>query len=287
MLQELVEHPVAGSTQLDLVRAAGSDPNNQSDVDKFRKDMRALRAAGWDIETVRFGHNDFRYRLHVVDPRLRATFSETHRAQLLRAAQRAGIGQLYEDLNPDLSDGSPSYDGPEGLGTAEHAVRLRCLLTFTYRTKQRRVHPYDVHFSGDDWYLRGREEGTDQDYKTFRLSRAEGLAAEPPGTAEPLIELPSPNRDPMLLRLAEPFPVRISTTEQDLPDVVDALGVNGFEVLGPEAGGDGVEVEVTVTNSDALLNRLFELDSRVHLIGPDSVRSQARQFLVEAAGRAR
>jgi predicted DNA-binding transcriptional regulator YafY len=269
------------------MRAAGTDPDNTSDETKFRRDIKALRAAGWHIDAWRVGHNDYRYRLRVVDNRIRATFSDSQRAQLLRAAQRAGLGQLYEDLNPDLPDGTASYTGPEGLGTAEHAVRMRCLLTFTYRAKQRRVHPYDVYFSGDDWYLRGREEGTDQDYKTFRLSRAEEMQAESPGSAEPVVELPAPNRDPMRVPVVDPFPVRISTTEQDLPDVVNALGVNGHQVLGPDDDGDRVVVEVSVTNPDALLNRVFELDSRVQLLGPDSVRSRARQILTEAAGRAR
>lgn len=217
MLRSLITHPRIGSTRDELIAAAGSDPSDASDVRKFRRDIKELRAAGWHIDSPSFGPFGGMYRLHVVDNRIRATFSDRQRAQLLRAAERAGLGQLYEDLSPGTPDGRSAEAGPANLGTAEHAIRRRCVVTFEYSGRERRVHPYDVFLSSDDWFLRGREEGTDQPFKTFRLSRAEGLLAEPPGTADDLQELPAPNRDPMLLAVCEPFPVVVATTEADLP----------------------------------------------------------------------
>ncbi len=220
----------------------------------------------------------------MIDTRIRTTFTDAQRAQLLRAAERAGLGQLYDDLDPGATDGTTGAGGPEGLGVAEHAVRHRCVLTFRYRDRPRRLHPYDVFFSGDAWYLRGREEGTPQEYKTFRLSRAEGMEAEPPGSADPGRELPPPNRDPMRQRVEEPMAVVVATSDEDMPDVISHLGINGHRTLSGDAPGAEVVLEVIVTNPSAFLGRLFELDTRARLIGPESIRTRARGLLLDAAG---
>ncbi len=287
MLHALVTHPRTGRTIGQLMLAADLDPTDPSHVRKTRRDIKALRTAGWHIDTPKRGHNEFTYRLHVIDNRIRTTFTAEQRAQLLRAAERANLAQLYDDLDPDRGDGSDSYEGPESLGTAEHAVRHRCVLTFTYRERKRRVHPYDVFFAGDEWFFRGREEGTDLEFKTFRLSRAEGLCAELPGTADAARDLPTPNRDPMRVAATDPIPVVVATHEIDLPDVVAHLGTNGHRRLDDRTPDGELLVEVIVTNPPALLGRLFELDTRVRLVGPEPVRAQARDLLLSAAGRAR
>lgn len=265
--------------------AADLDPENPSDVSKFRRDLRALRAAGWQIDTVHRGANEYALVLHVIDPRIRTSFTEEQRAQLLRAAERAGLAQLYDDLDANAPSDLPGDPGLASLGIAQHAVRHRCVLTFTYGGRSRRVHLDDVFLSGDAWFVRGREEGTEQEHKTFRLNRAEALEAEAPGSAEPARELPSPNRDPMQLAIADPISMVVATTEEDLPDVRTALGVNGFTVLTERTQDDDVLVEVIVTNPAAALGRLFELDTRARLVGPEPLREQARDLLRAAAGR--
>ena len=146
------------------------------------------------------------------------------------------------------------------------------------------MHPFDVFFSGDAWFLRGREEGTDLDHKTFRLTRAEELEADLPGSADPIRDLPAPNRDPMRLSVAEPVTMTVATSHGDLPDVRAALGINGSTVLPDRTPEDEILVEVVVTNVAAALGRLFELDTRARLVGPESVRRQARELLEAAAG---
>ena len=125
MLRVLVQKP---RTAAELKEAMGLDPGNASDDRKFRRDLRSLRNAGWQIDSVRVGDED-RYRLTVVDRRLRTTFTAEQRAQLLRAARRAQLGQLYQDLDPELADEEGSI-GPEWLGVVQHAIRHRCLLRF-------------------------------------------------------------------------------------------------------------------------------------------------------------
>lgn len=285
VLHALIAHPRTGQTRDQLMAAADLDPGNDSEVRKFRRDLKALRAAGWQIDTVHRGANEYALVLHVIDPRIRTSFTPEQRAQLLRAAERAGLAQLYDDLDPSAPSDLPGDPGLAALGVAQHAVRHRCVLTFTYGGKPRRVHPYDVFISGDAWFVRGREEGTEQEHKTFRLTRAEGLEADAPGSAEPARELPYPNRDPMRLARANAIPMVVATSEQDVPDVREALGISGFTVL-PERTADGeVLVEVVVTNPDAALGRLFELDTRARLVGPESLRAQARDLLRAAAGR--
>lgn len=286
MLHALVIHPTRGCTKDELMTAAGLDPANPSDERKYRRYLKALRAAGWRIETLERDGNDFALRLVVVDPRIHQTFTDAQRHELLRAATRAGLGQLYADLDPQRPDGPPGPAGPDGLGLAEHAVRHRCLLTFTYKGRPRRVHPDDVFFSGNDWFLRGLDEADSAvEFKLFRLIHAHDLDAGRPGTAGPARALPPPSRDPMQFRGGEPVAVELSTTADDLPDVLATLGVNGHRILDP-AGPDGqVRLEVLVTHVDAFLGRLFELDSRVRLVGPESIRDHTRSALVSATRR--
>jgi predicted DNA-binding transcriptional regulator YafY len=284
VLHALVTHPRTGQTRDQLMAAADLDPGDDSEVRKFRRDLKALRAAGWQIDTVQRGPNEYVHVLRVIDARIRTTFTAAQRAQLLRAAERAGLAQLYDDLDPAAPSGLVGDPGLTELGVAEHAVRHRCLLRFTYKGTPRRVHPYDVFFSGNDWFFRGHEEGTDQEHKTFRLTRAGDLRAEPPGTADPGRDLPPPNRDPMRLPLTQPVAVVVATRDEDLPDVQAYLGINGSRVL-PDRTPDGeILLEVAVTNPEALLGRLFELDTRVRLVGPEAIREQARAVLLAAAG---
>lgn len=286
LLHASTSHPDFGCSREQLMAAMGLDPGNASDVRKFWRDIGALKAAGWHIDTIQREHNAYDFRLRVVDNRIRATFTDTQRAQLLRAAERAGLGQLYEDLDPTRADSTPQ-EGPEGLGTAQYAIRHRCLLSFTYRSAERVVDPYDVFFSGDTWYLRGREAGSALDFKVYRLSRASHMLPEAPGTAGPIPELPAPNRDPMRQVTTTPFEVIVETSPDDLPDAVTNLGVNGHREAGSGAHEGNVQLAVTVTNPEAFLGRMFEMDTRVRLVGPQAMRERARELLIALREAAR
>ena len=230
MLRSLAAADSQGRTRAQLMRVMGLDPGNKSDVRKFRRDLAGLRVSRWHIEPVVRGLEN-RFVLHVIDNRIRETFDDAQRAELLRAAERAGLGQLYEDLDPERSDRTPHH-GPEGLGVAQHAIRYRCVLRFDYYGRPRRLHPDDLFFSGGSWYVRGKEEGAPEDVKMFRIDRASDVFADPPGTAGPARDLPPPNRDPMRREDMTPVTVVVDTAEEDLPDVVGQIGVQGPSKVG-------------------------------------------------------
>ena len=281
LLRSLAAATQDGRTTRHLMQVMGLDPDNSSDVRKFRRDLKGLRVSGWHIDTVKRGEDD-RYVLRVIDNRIRAAFSDQQRSQLLRAAQRAGLGQLYDDLDPQRSDRTPSY-GPEGLGVAQHAIRYRCVLRFVYSGRPRLLHPDDVFFAGGAWYVRGKEEGTLEDVKMFRLDRASVVVADLPGTARPARELPPPSRDPMRRQDMTPVKVVVDTSEDDLPDVVNQIGVQGYRGLEAPTGDAEVRLEVTVTNTEAFLTRMLELGTRARLVGPPAIQDRLREMLLTAA----
>jgi predicted DNA-binding transcriptional regulator YafY len=254
----------------------GLDPDCASDDRKFRRDLAGLRASGWRITPVTRGL-EHRYVLRVIDPRLARAFTPEQRGQLLRAAQRARIGQVYDDLDPAHADDHP-HEGVDSLGVVQHAIRYRCVLRFDYHGRARRLHPDDVFHSGGAWFVRGREDGAVEDVKMFRLDRAEDVRVEPPGSADPARDLPPPNRDPLRRAERSPVTVLVQTTEEDLPDVVHRIGVQGYRRLDSPTDGH-VRLEVTVTNVTALLTRILELDTRVRLLGPASVRDRLETLL--------
>ena len=240
-------------TAAELKESMGLDPRDASDDRKFRRDLRSLRNAGWQIDSVRVGYED-RYRLTVIDRRLRTTFTAEQRAQLSPAARRAQLGQLYQDLDPELADEEATI-GPGWLEVAQHAIRHRCLLRFRYSGRHRVLHPDDVFFAGQHWYLRGQEEGTEQEFKSNRLERIGELVAGSPFTAPPWRELPPPNRDPMRWSVGEAVTAVVEATAEDLPDVVNQLGANGHRVVSED--GAVVQVELDVSNAEAFLVRLL------------------------------
>lgn len=280
LLRSLTDHPIVGVRRDELMAAMGLDPENASDVRKFRRDLAALKDAGWQIDSIDRGANECHYLLRVVDARIRATFTDAERAQLLRAAERAHLGQLYDDLDPARSERTAGF-GPPGLGAAQHAISHRCLVRFVYRARARLVDPYDVFYAGDAWYLRGHEDDSDLAFKTYRLDRASQWLTEAPGTAGPIPELPPPTRDPMRNKEGEPFDAVVAVSREDLPEAIDLLGVNGCREL---AGGreGAVLLEVRVTHRSAFLGRLFEMDTRVRLVAPDHIRERARDVLLAA-----
>jgi predicted DNA-binding transcriptional regulator YafY len=254
----------------------GRDPGDSNAVTTFFRDLRNLKKAGWMIESTTIGLQE-RYVLTVVDPRLRASFTGAERAQLLRAAQAAGLGQLYQDLDPSLEDGTPTT-GFHALDLAQRAIASRCLALFGYRGRDRVVHPYDLTHKPGGWILRGREEGSEV-VKSFYLERAEEFDIDRPGTAGAIpADLPPLNLDPMRRLEHDPVHVEVECPDEAVPDAVAALGANGH-VERPGTGPGHTSVTVVVTNTEAFLDRLFELGTRARLVGPQSTRDAARARL--------
>lgn len=272
----LAGQPNLGATRATLMGAIGKDPSNASHVRAFFRDLATLENAGWHINHVKLGDED-RYQLTVVDPRLHASFTAAQRAELLRAAQAAGIGQVFHDLDRTLGDGPGAPDDPT-LAWAQRAIELRCVLTFTYKGKPRRLHPYDLDRKPGGWRLRGLEVPAGI-VKVFRLELIEDIDVDGPGTAEPApADLGSMNVDPMRRREHEPIEVELRHLPEHQRDVERELGAVGHWSA-PGFGDGHVRTVVTVTYLDAFIDRLLEMERRVELIAPESVRDALRDRL--------
>lgn len=269
----------AGLPRRRLMRTMGL-PDDANGVRIFRRDLRTLTDRGWDIRSIRVG-DEHRYRLHVIDNRIRSAFSDAERSQLLRVARRAGLGGLYDDLEQDATDG-PFAAGalaPGDVETARYAVARRCLLRFVYHGKDRLVHPYQVVPTQDRWLLRARGVG-EEVVKKFFVDEMVGVQPEVPGSADHGdIPMSEGSRDPVLFRAHDTVEVVLSAEAADLPDVVAALGTGGFDVADSPAPDGRVTVTVRTTHLTGLLMRMFELGPRVRLEGPPAARQAARERL--------
>jgi predicted DNA-binding transcriptional regulator YafY len=246
------------------------------------RDIAKLRESGWDIRSVpRSGEHV--YVLHIIDRRIRKNFTAPERAELLRAAQHAGLGQLYDDLDPRVSAKTPAA-GDHTLAVVQHAIQMRCRLTFTYHGKVRDLHPYDVTRTPKGWMLRGQEEG-DTTIKKFYLQRMIEPEPRRPRTAHDIpADLDPLSLDPMRWLEHDPITVQLACGPEEIDDVRFQIGRTDCRVTTTD---EGAIIEVDVTNTDAFLSRLFEMGHRARLVGPAQMQEAARTRLagiVEAFG---
>lgn len=140
---------------------------------------------------------------------------------------------------------------PPFLGELAHAITDRCLITFRYEGRPRRVHPDEVHATTSGWVLTGRDSTTlsAAEYVTSWMA---DLDVEHPGTAEPLPPEPTERPDPMSWELDPPMTVLLAARLDFVPDVLHLMP--GAEVV----PGDGVEtvIKLRVTNRAAFRARL-------------------------------
>ncbi len=153
------------------------------------------------------------------------------------------------------------------------------------------MHPYRVHLRAGGWYLRARESGG-SDVKTFRVDRMRRPRLAQPGTAEVPPPDSHPSVDPVAWQVDPPLVATLATTAEHVPQVRALLG--GGTVVDRRGGGltDGTGapaellLEVPVTNRSAFRGRLFELGSRVRLLGPEELREDVRAHLLAVLGAA-
>ena len=215
------------------------------------------------------------YRIHkqdyyLTDPGLDAD----ERAALHLAARTVRL----EDTSPDAAfwalGGKPS-DGEatpemavlpsdENLVLLYRAICERRAVSFGYRGEERSAEPLRLHFARGHWYL-GTHDRRRDELRHFRLDRIDDLQVGPAGAFTPRR---APARD-----LGRP-PWEIGTD----------TGVAHLEIDAEVAGwalaqtGDGLRherrpdgslwLEVSVANTDALLDFVLGLLERAELLGP-------------------
>lgn len=246
--------------------------------DQLRRDIRHLESLGWEISNVAPDGEPARYRLVAIDNRLRVEFTPEQRAQLVRAAYAARLDALVDDLggDPDEPPSDPEVvlrQEPSGLALAHRAVSRHCLLRFRYKDKDRVVHPQGLHIRLGGWYLTALE---DEVAKTFAVSRMSEVGIDAPGTARVATSAVRPQLDPITWRVDHPVDVVVETTQEHRRHVESMLGA-ARQTEATDAGS--VRLTIPVTHRAAFRRRLYELGSRVVLLGPPDVRDEVRDEL--------
>ena len=270
-----------------LVKVAGFD--GQYALDQLSKDLKLLRAQGWQIDTISEPGTPAVYRMVTVDNRFRVRLTPAQQRALQRAVLIADRADLVKRLG--LPPGERPKELPAMLPLSGHdqrltasvkAVQNRCVMRFRYNGKARIVHPESIRAQNQKWYLRGCEEGGDV-LKLFVIPHMDDVSVDPPGTAARVSAEPRLELHPMRWQLDPPVVVTLRTAEDHVADVQRWLGAPRSIT----ATQDAVELEYVVTNRAGLRVRLYELGHRVELVGPDDVRQELLEELAAAAGEDR
>lgn len=282
-------NPAGLTTDQLLDRVGYGTASRASRKRTLNRDLEALGEDGWRIDRMETANTPALRRLRTVDNRFASGFTAGERSQLARAALCAGP-EVADALACDLgrADGPPVFvmapgGGRGRLGLCQSAAADRCTLDFTYNGRRREAHPIGVVLRPAGWYLQALDAG-DEVVKLFSIDRMRHLTRGAPGSARTISqEPPPPIWDFMRHAVHDPITVTVDTTEEHLPDVLAAVGVNGHE-LRPAPDPGVIRVDVLVTNTDALLVRLIELGKRARLVGPETVRARLRDRLLAIAG---
>ncbi|MGF1648462.1 MAG: helix-turn-helix transcriptional regulator [Kineosporiaceae bacterium] len=273
----------------ELIRVAGYRAGDAAGRRRqLARDLDQLRGAGWDIRNEAGPGEDARFRLVTGDLRFRVRFAPDEQAELQRVARVAGLPRVARMVS---AAGAPAPPGeatvvsvapdPGPLDLALHAVENRCLLRFRYRNAPRAVHPDSLHPRTSGWYLRGREDTPDPcapgPAKLFRLDRMSQARSDEPGTA--LAPEPEGERvsiDPVTWHRDPPLTAEVATSAEHVPHVIDLVGRPSTRR--DEADG-AVVLGIPVTHRAAFRARLYELGTRVRLLGPEELRAEVRAEL--------
>jgi predicted DNA-binding transcriptional regulator YafY len=274
-------HTRAADDILEVVRYGAETQEDRRD--QLRRDVRHLEALGWAIDNVAPLGEPARYRLTAVDNRLRLELSPPQRSELVRAAQAAGLVDLVSGLGAgDVGDADTGFATQvtrehATLARVQRAVAGRCLLRFTYRDRERTVAPNALHVRRGGWYLTAQELG-DTEVKTFVVARMSEVTPQAPGSAPVPTRPVRPQLDPVTWQVDPPVEVVVATTPEHREHVESMLGPAAQAVV------DGAQVLVIrVTHRAAFRRRLYELGTRVLLLGPDEVRDEVRAELEAVA----
>lgn len=269
----------------ELVKVAGFT-GGKDPITQLGREFRHMRELGWDIENIGGQGEAGRYRMTTVDNRLRLKLTLGQQAALRRAAVLANRDDLAQRLGL-AADSTPAPVAspaslPEGdLATVIRALRDSCLLRFRYKGTARVVHPESVRTQNGTWYLHGLEEGGTAT-KNFVVSRMADVGADPPGSATRPVVTRHPRLHPMSWEVDPPIEVTLRAPQEHAADVRRWLGDPERETT----GANGTELVYRVTHRAALRSRLYELGSRVTVVGPPEVRQEILGELAFLAGEA-
>ena len=270
----LSAHPKRGLHVDRLVDIAGFEQTDEG-RDQLTRDLRQLERQGWQFVTTLAFDGRARYRMITTDNRLRVRLSLPQLAALQRAALLIQREDLVESLG--LTPGEE-----QALTEVLEALRHRARIRYRYKGSSRLAHPQLLRQQSGTWYLRAVEEGS-EDVKTFAVSRMSKVSADQPDTGRRVPTERHIGLHPMLWEVDPPVEVMLRTPAMFRPDVVRWLLEPITEE--PEDGeDDAVRMRYRVTNRAAFRDRVYELGTRVEVLGPREVREELLAELAAAAG---
>lgn len=282
MLAILDDAGDGGIPATDFADRVGYEGEPHSQREMLKRDINALVGQGWQIENTAPRGMPAVYRLRRGDPRVRLAFDAAERREFDRAAILAGVDTARASAS--VADAelqiairrAPAFT----LERVLHAHEHRCLLRFPYKDKDRAVASDAVRIEGGQWYLLGRELDVDTP-KLFRLDRMGEVSLDSPGTAGAARDWPGLTADPLsfrdgpeLLAVVAVHPDYRGITERALGRATSVHRADGELVL-----------DIPVVSHTTFLRRLLELDTRVYLRGPDSLRAELRAALLPFVGQ--
>lgn len=240
------------------------------------RDVEHLNNLGYDIRNVAEPGTDGVYVMRARDNRLQVHLTPAQRGELLRAAVAAGVEGMGTHLDPAGSAGSAPAPSSDHLDLVQRATTRHCLVRFDYKGGRRVVHPGRVHSGPSGWYLSGREDGPDGlgVMKEFVVSRMGEVVLDAPGTAAVLQETPRPSLDPLTWLQDPPAEVVVEVPAEHRLLVENLLG----PATAVAEEGSGLQLTYVVTNRAVFRWRIYELGTRVRVLGPEDVR---RELLAE------
>ena len=238
------------------------------------RDIEHLNNLGYDIRNVSEQGADGVYVMRARDNRLQVHLTPEQRGELLRAAIAAGL----EGMSAHLGAEGPADNVPPPstghLDLVQRGTTRHCLVRFEYKGEPRVVHPVRVHSGPSGWYLSGREDGEAGRgvVKEFVVSRMSEVSLDAPGTAEVVDEPPRPSLDPLTWLLDPPTDVVVEVPAEHRLLVENLLG----EPAQSAERADGATLRMTyvVTNHAVFRLRIYELGTRVQVLGPEDVRRE-------------
>lgn len=267
-----------------LLRAVAPDDTVGDEARRkmLSRDLEHLNALGYDVRNVADKGMDGVYAMRARDNRLAVHLTPEQRGELLRAALAAGLEGMERHLGDGAASAPAAGETSGELDLVQRAVARRCRVRFTYKGGPRTVHPVRLHSGPSGWYLTGREQ-TGGPAKEFVVSRMSEVELDAPGTAEPADAEPvRRSLDPLSWEVDAPTEVRLAVPTEHRRLAENLLG---RPVTTAEEEGD-VRLTYVVTNRRIFRYRLYELGTRVRVLGPDDVRDEMLAELRTLAGPA-
>lgn len=282
----LTAHP--GGVPVDVLLTAlaigpgAGDGGDEARRRMLSRDLEHLNALGYDVRNVADRGAEAVYLMRARDNRLQVHLTAQQRGELLRAALAAGLQGMEAHLGTDPAAGGAATAGSGALDLVQRAVTRRCRVHLTYKGSRRVVEPDAVHSGPSGWYLRGHEVGSDIG-KEFVVSRMSDVELEAPGTAPPAGAQPvRRSLDPLTWQVDRPTEVVL-----EVPSEHRVLAENLLGVPRSTERVDGtVTLRYVVTNRRVFRYRVYELGTRVRVVGPDDVRAELLDELRAFVGAA-